>query len=171
LTPPSGAWTWGAPWIWNLADGHSPEACQIVDRCHAKEHLSAVATTLDGPPTDLAPAWAHTRPTALEAGDLGALRRALQIPAPGTDAARTGAADIQRTRQRMRYPAFRAQGRCTSTGVGGAGCTLTIGTRRKRAGRHWPVAGAHAIIALRCAKLSGRCEDCWERRSQARAAG
>jgi hypothetical protein len=35
---------------------------------------------------------------------------------------------------------------------------------------HWSVFGANAIIALRCAKLSGRFEDFWERRSQQLAA-
>jgi hypothetical protein len=34
---------------------------------------------------------------------------------------------------------------------------------------HWTVAGADAIIALRCCTLSGRFEDFWERRSAARA--
>ena len=47
-----------------------------------------------------------------------------------------------------------------------AGCKVAIGTRLKRAGMHWTVAGANAIIALRCAELSGRLEDFWERRSQ-----
>jgi hypothetical protein len=28
---------------------------------------------------------------------------------------------------------------------------------------HWTTAGANAIIAQRCAKLSGRSEDFWER--------
>ena len=37
--------------------------------------------------------------------------------------------------------------------------------RLKRAGMHWTVKGANAIIALRCSKLSGRFEDFWERRS------
>jgi hypothetical protein len=32
---------------------------------------------------------------------------------------------------------------------------------------HWTVAGADAIIALRCCKLTGRFEDFWERRSAA----
>jgi hypothetical protein len=40
-------------------------------------------------------------------------------------------------------------------------------TRCKRAGMHWTVPGANAIIALRCCKLSGRFEDFWERRSKA----
>jgi hypothetical protein len=32
---------------------------------------------------------------------------------------------------------------------------------------HWTVAGADAIIALRCCTLSARFEDFWERRSAA----
>ena len=77
---------------------------------------------------------------------------------------------VARTRARMRYPEFKAAGLCTSTGVVEAGCKVAIGTRCKRAGMHWTVAGADAIIALRCCKLSGRFEDFWERRSAARAA-
>jgi len=33
----------GAVWIWNLADEYFPNATQIVDYCHAHEHLSAIA--------------------------------------------------------------------------------------------------------------------------------
>jgi hypothetical protein len=65
----------------------------------------------------------------------------------------------------MRYPEFHKQGLCTSTGVVEAGCKIVISTRLKRAGMHWSVKGANAIIALRCSKLSGRFEDFWERRS------
>jgi hypothetical protein len=51
------------------------------------------------------------------------------------------------------------------------GCKVVVGTRLKRAGMHWTVKGANAIIALRCSKLSGRFEDFWERRSdQSKAA-
>ena len=65
----------------------------------------------------------------------------------------------------MRYPKFHAQGLCTSTGVLEAGCKVAIGTRLKRAGMHWTVSGANAIIGLRSIKLSGRFEDFWEGRS------
>ena len=68
-------------------------------------------------------------------------------------------------RARMRYPAFRAQGLCVSSGVVEAGYKVAIGTRLKRTGMHWTVAGADAIIAPRCCRLSGRFEDFWEGRS------
>ena len=161
----------GAPWIWNLADEHFPDAIQIVDRFHAKEHLSNVAKALYGPTSDLAQAWAQKRHTELDAGDFATLLRALRTPALGTDEARKCVDYIERNRSRMHYPQFRAQGLCTSTGVVEAGCKVAIGTRLKRAGMHWTVAGANAIIALRCAKLSGRFESFWERRSQAGATG
>ena len=64
-----------------------------------------------------------------------------------------------------------AQGLCVGSGVVEAGCKTAIGVRCKRAGMHWTVAGADAIIALRCCILSGRFEDFWERRSAAAVAG
>ena len=57
-----------------------------------------------------------------------------------------------------------AKGLCISSGVVEAGCKQ-IGARLKRAGMRWTVAGANAIIALRCCLLSGRFEDFWERRA------
>ena len=79
--------------------------------------------------------------------------------------ASTGRGVSQRGKQRPP-----SQGLCTSTAVVEAGCKVAIGTRLKRAGMHWTVAGANAIIALRCCKLSGRFEDFWEGRAERRAA-
>jgi len=160
----------GAKWIWNLADEHFPDAVQIVDRFHVKQHLSDVAKSIYGATSDLACAWARARHDELDAGDLDAVLGALRPHAVAHDEARTCVDYVERNRERMRYPAFRAAGLCTSTGVVEAGCKTAIGTRCKRAGMHWTVAGADAIIALRCCELSGRFEDFWERRSATRAA-
>jgi hypothetical protein len=51
-------------------------------------------------------------------------------------------------------------------GVVEAGCKIVVGTRLKRAGMHWTVKGANAIIALRCCKLRGGFADFWESRSE-----
>ena len=77
---------------------------------------------------------------------------------------------IYRNRRRMRYSQFRKQGFCTSSGVVEAGCKVAIGTRIKRAGMHWTLDGANAIIALRCRRLSARFEDFRERRNDPIAA-
>lgn len=159
----------GAPWIWNLAGEHFPHAIQIVDRFHAKQKLSDVAKSLYGPASDLGREWARQRHDELDAGDVEAVLGALRLHAPKDAEARKGIDYLQRNRERMRYAQFRAAGLCTSTGVVEAGCKVAIGTRCKRAGMHWTVAGADAIIALRCCNLSGRFEDFWRRRSAARA--
>ena len=160
----------GAIWIWNLADEHFPHAVQIVDRFHAKQHLSDVSKSIYGAGTDLAQQWASERHDELDAGDIDAIINALRLHSPKDDEARKCIDYVERNRERMRYPKFRAAGLCTSTGVVEAGCKVAIGTRCKRAGMHWTVAGVDAIIALRCCKLSGRFEGFWERRAQRRAA-
>jgi len=160
----------GAPWIWNVADELFPQARQIVDRFHAKEHLSNLAKTLYGPAHPHAPAWAQRRHQELDTGRFGALLAAVRRHAPTCEEARRTLHYFQTNRHRMRYPEFHAQGLCTSTGVVEAGCKVAIGTRLKRAGMHWTLRGSNAIIALRCCKLSGRFQDFWERRSAPRTA-
>ena len=43
-----------AKWIWHLVTEHLPDAIQIVDRFHAKQHVSDVAKALYGAKSDLA---------------------------------------------------------------------------------------------------------------------
>ncbi len=61
-------------------------------------------------------------------------------------------------------------GLCVASGVLEAGCKNAIGTRCKRPGMHWSVAGVNAIAALRCCVLSNRFDDFWEGRRQRSAA-
>ena len=160
----------GAVWIWNLANEQFPGAIQIVDRCHAKQKLNAVATAIYGPTSELGEAWAQARKDELDAGDVDALVAALGVHAARNDEARQCRDYVERNRDRLNYPAFEAQGLCTTTAVVEAGCKVTVGTRLKRAGMHWTVRGANAILALRCTVLSGRFDDFWHRRARSPAA-
>lgn len=160
----------GASWIWNLVAELFPEAIQIVDRFHAKQHLSELGKALYGPAHPRAAPWAKRRHEELDSGKFRALLAAIRRQLPGSEEARRCLHYFQTNRERMRYPEFHAQGLCTSTGVVQAGCKVAIGTRLKRAGMHWTMRGSNAIIALRCSKLSGRFQDFWERRSERLAA-
>jgi len=160
----------GARWIWNVAAELFPGAVEVVDLFHAKEHLSAVATAVYGTGSDLGRAWARERHAELDAGRLDELLAALRVHVGVHDEARRCLVYIEANRQRMRYPELRAQGLCVSSGVVEAGCKIVVGTRLKRAGMRWTLAGADAIIALRCCRLSGRFEAFWERRRAATAA-
>ncbi len=160
----------GAPWIWNIAEDQFPLAIQIVDRFHAKQHLSDLGKALYGPTTPRASQWAERRKEELDTGKFQALLTAIRRQVSCSEDARRCLHYFQTNQHRMRYPEFHAQGLCTSTGVVEAGCKVAIGTRLKRTGMHWTVYGSNAIIALRCAKLSGRFQDFWERRTEHRAA-
>ena len=157
----------GAHWIWNVADTLFPGAIQIVDRYHVKEHLCQVAKAVWGADSPLAAPWAKQRHDELDRGCLDDLIDVLTSHAHSCQEARQCAEYIDRNRHRMDYPRFRQLGLCTSTGVVEAGCKVVVGTRLKRTGMHWTLAGANAILALRCCRLSGRFEDFWERRAQA----
>lgn len=159
----------GAPWIWNIADTQFPDAIQIVDRFHVKQHLGDVGKAIWGAENPLAQTWADARVAELDAGQLDTLIHEISARASSCEAARQCTGYIDRNRDRMDYPAFHKKGLCTSTGVVEAGCKVAVGTRLKRAGMHWTTSGANAVIALRCCRLSGRFEDHWERRT-ARAA-
>jgi Transposase len=160
----------GAPWIWKIAQELFPKAIQIVDRFHVKEHLTTVAKAVYGADTAQTKKWVARRHQELDSGRLPDLLRALRRHVDHSDEARKCFQYIHRNRDRMRYDRFHAQALCTSSGVLEAGCKVAIGTRLKRAGMHWTVRGANAIIALRCCKLSGRFQDFWERRTDARCA-
>ena len=160
----------GAPWIWNTAHELFPGAIQIVDRFHVKETLHRTAQSIFGTGNAQSQTWACARCTELDEGKLRVIVHALRPYVESCPTAAKCLIYICRNRSRMRYPKLRAQGLCTSSGVVEAGCKVSIGTRLKRAGMHWTLNGANAIIALRCCHLSGRSEDFWERRHAAIAA-
>jgi hypothetical protein len=157
----------GAPWIWHLAEMHLPDAIQIVDLFHAKQHLSDIAKAVYGPTSNLAFAWAKRRHAELDSGQIDAILKALGRLASHSHEAKNGIDYVRANSHRMQYPRFRAAGLCVSSAVIEAGCKLVVATRFKRAGMHWTTNGANAILALRCCRLSGRFEDFWERRSTA----
>ena len=92
---------------------------------------------------------------------------ALRSHAGSCEEARKDAEYFSNNRERMNYPKFRAMGLCVATGVVEGGCKHIVGARLKQGGMRWTVAGANAIIALRCAVESNRFDDFWERRAGA----
>jgi Uncharacterised protein family (UPF0236) len=159
----------GSAWIWNTGSELFPQATQILDRFHAKEHLGEVGKVIYGDRPEGKP-WIDARCEELDQGYLKSLVHALRSHSGQHKEARECIHYIWKNRRRMRYPQFEKQGFCTSTGVVESGCKVVVGTRLKRAGMHWTVKGANAIIALRCSKLSGRFEDFWQRRSERKQA-
>jgi hypothetical protein len=161
----------GAVWIWNLADQHFPNAIQIVDLYHARQHLWELAAELFGGDLRGRKRWASRLEHKLDQGKVEAVVKALrEFPLPSGELARllhNEAEYFERNAERMRYPQFRAQGLFAGSGVVEAGCKTIVGARLKQSGMFWTVRGANAILALRCNRLSGKFEDYWESRARA----
>jgi len=157
----------GAPWIWNLADEHFPQAIQILDFYHAKEKLCEVAQILHPEKPAVRHAWLNPLVDLLWEGQisrlLGRLRRIRTHP----EQVQLFIAYLEKNQARMRYGEFRSQNLFIGSGVVEAGCRSVIAERLKKSGMHWSVRGANAIIALRCCIESGDFEDYWQLRRAA----
>ena len=57
--------------------------------------------------------------------------------------------------ERMRYPAFRAQGMHVGSGIAEAACKTVVTARLKRTGMRWTPQGLDTILPLRTARLNG----------------
>ena len=68
--------------------------------------------------------------------------------------------------QRMRYPAFRAQGMHVGSGIAEAACKTVVETRAKRAGMRWTPEGLDALLPLRTAKLNHTYDEFWQQHSR-----
>lgn len=165
----------GAEWIWNLAAEHFPEALQIVDLYHAREHLWEVARRLYPTDPGKQKGWMKVHQKhLLDKGKIKKLVGVLRTIKPGdpntAEKIRKEADYFARNAERMRYPKFRRQHLFVGSGVIEAGCKTVVASRLKRSGMFWTVQGANAILALRCSYLNARFEDYWEGRRVALAA-
>jgi len=156
----------GAVWIWNLAAQHFPEATQIVDLFHAREHLHELANLagrlLAGHRDD----WLAERLAELDAGDIPALiaaGRALRFTGSLARERDKALYYFDTNAHRMRYAWYRSLGLFVGSGVVEAGCKSVIGQRLKLSGMRWTQAGATGILTLRCQEASNRWEQIWQR--------
>jgi hypothetical protein len=147
----------GAPWIWNIATSKFPEATQIVDLFHAREHLHDLARSLEFTLGDRKDEWLAARREDLDYGDIDGICRAARIyPLEGVkkDELDTALGNFENNAPRMRYHWLRQCGLFVGSGVVEASCKSVIGQRLKQSGMHWTKNGADAITALRCQQAS-----------------
>lgn len=159
----------GAPWIWNMADEHFPDAIQILDYYHAKEHLWDLSKVLFAD-EDKRQEWVVPLSELLWEGRIGAVIDALRrIKTKGKKKKAVDATVryFEKNASRMNYRGFRDNDLFIGSGVVEAGCKSLISRRLKQSGMHWSVRGANAIIALRCCIESNKFEDYWESRRAA----
>jgi hypothetical protein len=154
----------GAAWIWGIASSKFPEATQIVDLFHAREHLHDLARLLEFMLGDRKEEWLAARLQDLDYGDIDGICSAARVyPLVGTkkDELDTALGYFQNNAPRMRYKWFRSRGLFVGSGAVEAGCKSVIGQRLKLSGMHWTVASADAITTLRCQQASRPEDQIW----------
>jgi len=159
----------GAPWIWNIAETHFPEATLIIDLYHAREHISVLCKLLLGSNEKQIGQQRLRWWTDLDSGKVEKIilqaRQKLPQDPEMKKKAETEINYFEKNKEHMRYSQFRAQGLFVGSGVVEAGCKTLIGQRLKQSGMEWSIRGANAILPLRCVIQSGRFEDFWESRT------
>jgi hypothetical protein len=151
----------GAAWIWGIAARTFPEATQVVDLYHAREHLHSLTRSLEFMLGDRKDEWLAARLEDLDYGYIDGIEAAVRAyPLEGVKKDEVGRelGYFLANAPRMRYHWFRQCGLFVGSGVVEAGCKSVIGQRLKQSGMHWTVAGADSIITLRCADASSQWE-------------
>ncbi|HEX9498877.1 MAG TPA: ISKra4 family transposase [Mycobacterium sp.] len=154
----------GATWIWNLATKIFPEATQIVDIYHAREHLHDITKLLAGVLGDDQHTWLAERLANLDDGAIETLVKATtQLPIGDTTVQQIDTAldYFKKNAQRMRYAYYRGQGMFIGSGTVEAGCKTLIGQRLKLSGMRWNLPGATGVITLRTQRASNRWDQIW----------
>jgi len=157
----------GAAWIWNIATGKFPEATQIVDLFHAREHLHDLARQLEFMLGDRKDQWLAARLEDLDYGDInGIVAATREYPLEGIkkDEIDTALGYFENNAHRMRYRWFRSRGLFVGSGLVESGCKAVIGQRLKLSGMRWTVTGADAIATLRCQQASRPEDRIWQPR-------
>ena len=154
----------GAAWIWNIASAKFPEATQIVDLYHAREHVHDLARLLEFMLLDKKEQWLAARMEDLDYGYIDgicAAARAYPLAGVRKDELDTALGYFENNAPRMRYKWFRQCGLFVGSGVVEASCKSVIGQRLKLSGMHWSVTGADAITTLRCQQASRPQDQIW----------
>ncbi|HEY6314818.1 MAG TPA: hypothetical protein VIY52_29005, partial [Streptosporangiaceae bacterium] len=132
----------GAAWIWNIASSKFPEATQIVDLYHAREHLHDLARLLEFMLLDLKDEWLAARIEDLDYEDIdGTCRAARAYPLEGIKKGELDTPDAQPSEHALR---LRHMGRLLLSVAVLAGVALTA-------------CGSHPASAPRIAVTPQRC--------------
>ena len=157
----------GARWIWKKASTHFPQAMQILDYYHAREHLSELIEALFPDKNDREAfikkwvGWLDDDQVLRIADDAeGRLPRS----GPRRKTAKREIEYLRTNAKRMMYATFKNANYFIGSGVVEAGCKTVVGKRTKQSGIFWKVDGAQNILSIRTAVIGDTYDRYWEHR-------
>lgn len=149
----------GAKWIWKVAKRVFPQARQVLDYYHMKDHLYEFANLKYGKESERATAWVNATKARICAGQVDAVLAGLQRMRDDRPEAVKACEDLvtylDGNRHRIDYDALRAEGYPLGSGAIESAHKFISHVRMKRSGAWWYVANCNRILALRCAVYNG----------------
>ena len=159
----------GAKWIWNQASMHFPEAVQILDYFHAKEHLrelSRIVRPNEYRSRKLFEKWSKWLDNNRVLDIVKDARKKICCKGHRRNIGEREIKYLETNCKRMMYGTFKEKGYFIGSGVIEAGCKTVVGKRTKQSGMFWQVKGAQNILNIRCAILGNTYDKFWEYRNQ-----
>jgi hypothetical protein len=161
----------GAEWLQGLLDLHRPDAVRVLDFPHAVQHLGSAAQAAWGVGTGAAAGWLAQQARALKHAGPDAVLAALRAlpaeaaadPAAALAARAATLQYLEKRREQLRYPEFRARGLPIGSGSVESANKLVVQARLKGAGMRWARGHLDPMLALRTVACSGRWGSAWPR--------
>jgi hypothetical protein len=171
----------GQPNIWSIVSTSDcyPGATQVLDFCHAAEHLSQVADAIFGKARDKGCKWYHKHRSALKEADdavhsaIRSMRYYKSTMKKGNDAfqvVRRAQNHFSRNKEPMQYAGFLGLGLPIGSGPVEAACKAVVGARLKRRGMRWTRSGGQRVLNLGVQHSSNRWDCFWRSCTEDRCA-
>jgi hypothetical protein len=151
--------------LWQARDEYLPDdnVVNILDLLHVTPRLWQAAKLLHGERSPLVVPFVRQRVTQVLQGKVETVVRGLRrlaVQHKLTAAKKKSMARICRylhkNRRRMRYDEYLAQGYPIASGVIEGACRHLVKDRMERAGMHWTIEGAQAMLNVRSVYVSGQ---------------
>ena len=154
----------GAVWIWTIVFMCFARCVQILDWWHAVQYLWLIASAAFREDSAQATIWVEQQKQLLAQSNLRQVLHNVRLLYPRRqplpDTVRKAVFYLFHHRWRMRYREFRQAAPTGHPPIGSgtveSACKVVVQQRMKQAGMQWSRSGAQAMLALRCALLSGR---------------
>jgi hypothetical protein len=157
----------GQPSLWEEAEqalGEAPRV-EILDLLHATRHLWDAVHLFHAPGSALALKMMEFVVLALLSGMSEGVVNWLEAAAVEVGLSRSRRQQLtkicnylRRHQARMHYDEYLAAGYPIASGVIEGACRHVVKDRMERAGMHWTIPGAQALLRLRCVALNGEWE-------------
>ena len=152
----------GAKWIWNIAGEVAPEAIQILDFTHAKQHLYDFAKLRFAHEPSKINIWVEDQVVRLCTDEVNKVIAEMKQFSDLDEKLAKVASYFENNASRMKYKTFRECGLTIGSGaIESAGKQLAA-ARFKGAGMRWNVKDLNPILALRSAFLDRSWKTYWE---------